>query len=148
MDLKDFIIESNKIEGILRDPTYQEIKAHEEFLKLGLIRIADIENFVYEVSAAKIRKNSGMDVYVGHHRPLPGGSKVISNFQQIIVLINTFEDPYSVHCMYEKLHPFMDGNGRSGRIIWAWMKQKIGYDPFHLGFLHSFYYETLSNSRI
>lgn len=41
----------------------------------------------------------------------------------------------------------MDGNGRSGRAIWAWMRLKENRDPFQLGFLHSFYYESLENYR-
>lgn len=148
--LIDFIEESNRIEGILRPPTRQEIDAHKEFLKLGIIRIVDIENFVYEVSAAKIRKNIGMNVIVGTHKPPPGGPKIIDNLQAFLRRINhpIMENPYDCHCEYESLHAFMDGNGRSGRVIWAWMKKREGYDPFHLGFLHSFYYEALSNSRI
>ena len=50
-------------------------------------------------------------------------------------------------CAYEMLHPFMDGNGRSGRALWAWMMLRLGQDPFALLFLHRFYYQTLENSR-
>lgn len=45
------------------------------------------------------------------------------------------------------LHPFMDGNGRTGRAVWAWAMQRDGQDPFALSFLHRFYYQTLEYSR-
>jgi len=41
----------------------------------------------------------------------------------------------------------MDGNGRTGRAIWAWQMQRLGRDPFALPFLHRFYYQTLEAIR-
>lgn len=35
MTLETFVRESNKIEGILREPLLREIEAHKEFLLLG-----------------------------------------------------------------------------------------------------------------
>ncbi len=30
------------------------------------------------------------------------------------------------HVQYEKIHPFIDGNGRSGRILMNWRRAKVG----------------------
>lgn len=52
---------------------------------------------------------------------------------------------YRCHVVYETLHPFTDGNGRSGRAVWLRQMGWIVRAP--LGFLHHFYYQTLQNSH-
>jgi Fic family protein len=37
----------------------------------------------------------------------------------------------------------MDGNGRTGRMLWAWHMKHQGRDPFLRPFLHTWYYQTL-----
>lgn len=56
------------------------------------------------------------------------------------------------HAQFETIHPFMDGNGRVGRIILPLMLAAEGYAPIYLaGFLKSnktTYYDTLSNVQL
>jgi hypothetical protein len=148
-DLIDFIKESNRIEGITRNPSENEISCYEDFLLLKKLSIKDIENFVYTICGAPIRDKPGMNVRVGTYFPIFGGPAVRESLVQLILEINKSfaNSPFQTHCKYEKLHPFIDGNGRSGRIIWAWMKKRIGHDPFFRPFLHEFYYESLQNFR-
>ena len=49
-------------------------------------------------------------------------------------------DAWTAHCEYEALHPFTDGNGRSGRAIWLWLMHDAS-----LGFLHRFITKRLEN---
>lgn len=132
-----FVKESNAIERIFREPHQHEI---DEFIKFtsGIMTVDKIINFVsaYEPSA-KIRNQYGMNVRVGSYYP-PFGSPNME-----IMLNDILNQPttaFTLHLKYERLHPFMDCNGRSGRALWAWKRQNISG-----GFLLNFYFETLQN---
>ena len=145
MNLNDFVIESNRIEGINRVPLPEEIWAHERFLVLDSIGLVDLEAFVNVVQpGATLRRRLGMNVRVGDHIAPPGGPDIEERLNDLLNTATRDEaDPYKTHLGYERLHPFMDGNGRSGRALWLWMMG--GNAP--LGFLHQFYYQTLQASR-
>ena len=150
MDLHDFIVESNRIEGINRPSTTQEVIAHEDLLALSAISVQDVEKFVDACAGAPLRRRAGMNVYVGNHVPPPGGPEVEQQLKLLLAdmaIFGTRVIPAEYHQRYETLHPFMDGNGRSGRALWAWQRLQRGESPFALGFLWSYYYETLQQSR-
>lgn len=139
--LEDFVRESNRIEGINRDPTETEIEAHKTFLAREFICVADLEAFVSKVQpGAELRQREGMNVQVGGHVAPLGGNNI---FHDLVQILDGSESPWHQHMAYEFLHPFMDGNGRSGRALW--LHSVGGHAP--LGFLHSFYYQTLGNAQ-
>jgi hypothetical protein len=146
--LHAFVEESNRIESIHRPPTDYEIRAHEWLLELPELRVPELELFVREVAAVPLRRAAGQNVIVGTHTPPPGGPEIEAELQELLAEIHADElTPWEAHVAYEKLHPFLDGNGRSGRALWAWMILREGRNPFARGFLHAAYYEALEAGR-
>ncbi len=140
-NLLSFIAESNIIEG-MGEPTKYEVAAHERLLALEKLTVADLEAFVSIIQPnAILRRKIGLDVRVGGYVAPLGGPLIEITLKGLLDDVNFGAPAYEIHLRYETIHPFTDGNGRSGRAIWLW--QKKGIAP--LGFLHQFYYDTLGN---
>lgn len=133
-----FVTESNRIEGIMRRPTKAEMGEFYRFMMLDVITVAELERFVavYQPGAV-LRDWPGRNVRVGTHRPPAGGPEIREKLAGLLAGLRR-TPPWEMHARYEALHPFMDGNGRSGRMLWAWQTRDLS-----LGFLHRFYYQTL-----
>ena len=144
MKIEDFVRESNRIEGILRDPLPIEVFATQGFLEHKSLHVGHLTGLVSSLQPdAKLRDRYGLDVRVGNHFPPKGSPEIGKNLQTLLDEINAGRlNPYSAHVRYETLHPFTDGNGRSGRAIWLWQMKSAP-----LGFLHHFYYQSLQNAR-
>ena len=142
--LTDFIRESNRIEGIHR-VTYEQIEAHKRFLALEKLTIAGLCVFVDAVAPhAELRSRRGLNVRVGVHVPPLGGPQVETDLRDLLERVQAPGDrpsPFVAHCEYETLHPYTDGNGRSGRVLWLWMMGGIEKAPG--GFLYEFARQTL-----
>lgn len=143
--LVNFIRESNAIEGIIRKPTTAEIEATEKFVGLSLVTVESLVTLVnvYQPDAV-LRDRVGLNVRVGSHIAPYGGPAIVETLQTVLAhAMRSLPEPWHVHVEYETLHPFTDGNGRSGRALWLWIMQDAP-----IGFLHQFYYQTLQNSRL
>ena len=147
INLVRFIEESNMIENIHREITEEEFKAHKMILSSRPVVIDDVKDFVKVVADAPIRDQVGMQVYIGNHVPPPGGPHIVDELEKILQSVNQkHANPYMTHVKYETLHPFLDGNGRSGRALWLKMMVRGGWEG-HISFLHMWYYQSLSGAR-
>ena len=145
--LQQFVRQSNAIERIHRDPTPEEIEAHATFLAAEIVVDLDLERFVSVIQpGAVLRDREGLDVRVGSHIAPRGGPEIRNQLQLLLSYQEEFT-PHAVHLKYETLHPFTDGNGRSGRALWLWMMRDQGLRMAPLGFLQTFYYQTLQGTR-
>ena len=152
MSLRRFVSESNLIEGIQREPYAVEIDEISRLLDVQALTVPHLIGFVNVYQpGAKIRTHAGLNVRVGDHIAPPGGPEILTALESILARVNAHrgevrgpDGAYSIHHDYEKLHPFTDGNGRSGRAVWLW--QMRGHAP--LGFLHHWYYQSLQMRRV
>lgn len=147
------LMESNAIEGIRYSPSEEEVSRYEAFLDLTRIRLADVEEYVRFVSpGASLRTANNQLVTVGKHVPPKPGMAIMYSLQNMLDELNARPNeiqPFDWHCNYQSLHPFTDGNGRSGRAIYVWHCLQRQEDWLVTGrdFLHEWYYRSLDASR-
>lgn len=153
--IRAFARESNRIEGI----DDQEADAlHSTALRVFLdrddLKVIDVRDFVATIAPqARLRDRLGLNVAIRAagkvvYRPPQSGAHITGRLEELLEQVTRAElQPAEAHAAYEALHPFTDGNGRSGRAVWAWHKERIGQEPFSLPFLHRWYYESLDLTR-
>ena len=145
--ISEFIYESNLIENVRG--AQAQIDAENAFMfaleqkKIDIASILEIHRLLMEHLNPRIAGHfRHCDVWIGGHK-----KKFISvylfheNLQGMIDIMNlstkkrTKVEKENIakecHLMFESQHPFEDGNGRTGRILYNWHRLKMGL-PLHI----------------
>lgn len=135
--MMELIRNSNLVEGI-DDPAEdrRSLRAWNWLQKLDVVSLADLFELHRRITLKQLRVSERgqfrrIQVYVGNHVP---PAPVIAQIQAIEWLTDVIQhwrtlDPKEMHVRFETIHPFVDGNGRTGRMLMWWHEVKLGRKP-------------------
>jgi cell filamentation protein, protein adenylyltransferase len=151
IDLDRFITQREMFEtkNLARVVTYMHSKAKEKELDVNMILLLHkmlLSNIRDDV-AGRFRNNDewvrvGVNIAVDPNKVLDLIQEMIakyysSNHENIIKRIAL------LHLTFESIHPFVDGNGRIGRIINSYLLIRDGFVPINIKLIHrALYYDA------
>ena len=166
----EFIFNSNKIEEIylnrdrykaLDNSQFPEISGHAIALDYMLENYKNpITEYAIQVMHGFLMKGLVESKYCGHYRNIPvyiGGHEALPAIaikpamEKLVTMAanaTTEEECWNAHHEFEHIHPFIDGNGRVGRLILNWVRLRAGL-KFHIVYERDRwkYYESIENYR-
>lgn len=153
IDLDRFISEREIFEAknLARVVTYIQTKAkeqavgHEMVLRLHQMLLSNIRDDV----AGRYRNDEEW-VKVGNHIAIDP-RYIVDKLDEMFVRYNCSENDNIIkrishlHLTFEHIHPFVDGNGRIGRVINNYLLIREGYVPINIKFIdRSLYYDAFN----
>jgi Fic family protein len=138
--LEDEIVPSNhKIREIHEventKKTYQFLKTYNGKMSSVLIKKIHL-NLTYNILNEDSGKFRRIQVYMGGSQHKPPGAKEVKNEMKILMRwIKSHQNLHPVvlaaytHHYFIAIHPFIDGNGRTGRLLLNFMLMNSGFPP-------------------
>lgn len=136
-----------------KDLQVKDILTLHSMVMAGLIEKSDLAQFRTDLGA--IFNSAGIAVYLP-----PRPSQILKLINQLTNFSNSSKETFVPikaclsHYIFEKIHPFLDGNGRVGRLLLQLILAKGGYGMKGLLTLEEFldnhrsnYYKTLEDSQ-
>lgn len=154
IDLDRFITEREMFEAknLARVVVYKDKKAKEQELNLEVIL------FLHKMLISNIRddiagrfRNNNEFVRVGSHIA-PNPKEVVERLEKMLaeynaaISENIIKRIAKLHLTFEYIHPFVDGNGRIGRVINNYLLIREGFVPINIKFIdRKKYYEAFND---
>ncbi len=111
----------------LKDLTAKDLLNLHSMVMKGIIDSSNLGKFRTDNSA--IYNSAGIAIYLP-----PPPRQINSLIQKLMVYSNSSKESFVpikaalAHYIFEKIHPFLDGNGRVGRLVFLAVLKKGGYD--------------------
>jgi Fic family protein len=115
--------------------------AHEDVLRLHRIVAGKVMD---QGDAGRYR---AMRVQVGEYAPPPPGEvpglmlELLEWWNGDVPVLSPVLSSAIVHYRFEAIHPFADGNGRTGRALALWELYRRGFDTHHIFSVDEFYWD-------
>ena len=120
----------------------KKLITHEDVLKLHTIIAEDV------MDQGKAGRYRDILVRVGEYFP-PPPEQVFGMMTELLEWWNKESSKWSpvitsavVHYRFEEIHPFSDGNGRTGRTLALWELYRKGFDTHHIFSVDEIYWEN------
>ena len=119
----------------------KKLLAHEDILKLHALLAAGV------MDQGTVGRYRIIQVRVGRYMP-PPPEMVSGLMRELLEWWNKKSAEWSpvltsaiLHYQFEEIHPFADGNGRTGRMLALWELYRRGFDTHHIFSVDEFYWE-------
>lgn len=135
VELREYVRESNAIEDVHEESAIDETVDAWECLtgedELTHEVVKTVHRHILKNRQPRIAgEYRDVQVYVGDRRPPP---PVVVESEMEKLLSWEPVDPLAAiewHVAFERIHPFADGNGRTGRLLYLWhCERKLGVEP-------------------
>lgn len=135
VDLDEYVRESNAIEDVHDEQAIAESLKAWEYLAAQETLTHDVVKRTHEVLLRHRRPEIAGEyrdaqVYVGDQVP-PGPARVPYEMEELLQRAPPTGGVEAIewHVEFERIHPFQDGNGRVGRLIYVWHCERLGLEP-------------------
>lgn len=130
--MNEWIRESNLIEGVDElEEDRRSLRAWNWFLKQSFLTRRVILEVHRKIMLKKLKEAGRL-----RRCNVSVGGRICPHYSQVDDLLYFWINgsaktmtPERAHVIFEKIHPFIDGNGRTGRMIMNWQRVKAGEEP-------------------